>query len=290
MVQLGAFAPADGREDERCARNRFESPSSCSNLVFMSHPRGTNAQLASLKQSLLTMSVNEPSAHRSNRGGWHSEGHHRILDVTEDSLPGISYARQRIDAAVRAYLQVTHKDREAQIGFRMSWASVNKPGDWNVQHTHSSQSDGADAVLTGAFYVSCPDRNDCVLMISGLHDAVAQGSARLDRQTQFSTREGESAFHFQEGAVVVFPTLLEHYVPPYVSNSTSDYRVSLSFDAQVYFLHQTTHLRLDLRRTPYEEPNVQLESPGSHLDYSWRCFDGERLVEPTSSADRDVSV
>jgi hypothetical protein len=194
----------------------------------------------------------------SNRGGWQLP--HRTLLQMTGRYPGVRVAEDLIRAAIEAHVlamlnasssaatsaastQATSAadhlfgggsgGGEIRVKIDSSWANINGPGHWNAPHVHLA--DDLTADLSGALYVKCGDLNGrCTL---GLIDArVGFASGFGGSSGSGSNSSTKLLDQLEAGDCVIFPSWLEHYVPPSRQPQAVGPRISVSFNAAVRFL------------------------------------------------------
>lgn len=124
--------------------NLFSSP-------FMTHVWADSAELnRELRQHILAYERENPrrGQSKSNVGGWHSQT--GLLEFCGDA--GQLLLRRAIEMANHATLQVLAGRDPTEFGWRLeAWANVNRPGDFNREHTHGM------STWSGTYYVDPGD-------------------------------------------------------------------------------------------------------------------------------------
>jgi hypothetical protein len=94
------------------------------------------------------------------------------------------------------------------------WASINKKNDFNTVHSHTNVFD-----LSGVYYVKVPVNSGNIVFRDP-----RQGQIHSNSKLYGSDSEQFMPF---ECMLLIFPSWLEHYVLP---NLSDDDRISISFD------------------------------------------------------------
>jgi len=175
--------------------------------------------ISALRSFIPSLAKRSRGVKKSNRGGWHSAG--------SDLLNGLpsNLARQ-----VRAVLLTAASEyiksaggEAVQLSLLGVWANVNGPGHSNVAHSHPG-------LLSGALYVDPGSVEGAVLCLSDPRMAVpADESWRrcMTGADAWDSSGGMSVEGLNSGDLLLFPSWLQHHVPPH--NSTEP-RISVSFN------------------------------------------------------------
>ena len=145
---------------------------------------------------------NEPSQKKSNSGGYQSRdtlNEDGIFKELVKALNNISnnILKEHIDNDVK------------QVGVTELWANINLKNNFNWAHTHSG-------ILSGVFYLETPD--NCGNLV--FCNPATRSDGHLIRAKNYHVKP-------QRLACIMFPSWLEHYVEP---NLSDDRRMSLSFN------------------------------------------------------------
>lgn len=143
-----------------------------------------------------------PSVQKSNRGGWQSQ-----LFSSDESISNV------VRSAVETYKRGTRLE-ELCLDLELDnyWFNVNPPGTYNSLHIHPG------SVLSGVFWVSCPE--NCGRLIV----------RHPNEMVNYYLGPDELSIDPQEGLLVLFPSYLPHLVEP---NQGSEDRISISFNLNI---------------------------------------------------------
>ena len=172
---------------------------------------------------------------KSNMGGFHSG------DIGELDWNNFKAGEWFIRSANNALDQAQKKLKLAgPLELTNRWYIVNraKSGEWNLPHNHPN------SVLSGAFYVSCPDKsynrkNERGRWVSGStgtfigiaeNNSVDSLIARKNLEKQ-DHRGGHLIFCPPiEGELIIFPSSLLHMVSPHMGEKD---RIMISFNTRI---------------------------------------------------------
>lgn len=152
---------------------------------------------------ILAMAEKEPSAKKSNFGGWQSRDDiHETEGIFREFTSGLSKIANGILSEYKCQ----------SVEVKEMWANVNGPYCYNGAHTHSG-------VLSGVFYLKVPQNSGKLVLVN---PAVRSDGHFL--------RSSNYAITPEKLACIMFPSWLEHYVEP---NLSDDVRISISFNVGV---------------------------------------------------------
>ena len=151
----------------------------------------------------------------SNRGGWQSEGFEIINedDVLQlflinclSNFPPIKESVQ-----LRGY----------------AWININKPGDYNLSHTHPTNN------LSGVLWIKC-SKNCGDLVFDSPHnfESFLENKSYTDNFKKYNYIDETYHFYPTEGRIIVFPAHISHYVQ---ENKSKEDRISVSFNIRLTF-------------------------------------------------------
>ena len=174
---------------------------------------------AELETAILAQAAESEGIRRSNVGGWHSEA--GLLEWAGDS--GRSLITRMIALANHATRVVfqEHNVSGPRFGWKVSaWANVNRAGDWNKIHFHSS------STWSGTYYVSAGDAPPADHPGAG---NLAFLDPILAGQMSFFSGILPEFYEFvpKPGLMVLFPSYLQHVVLPYLGERP---RISIAFN------------------------------------------------------------
>jgi uncharacterized protein (TIGR02466 family) len=181
------------------------------------------ADLDELCAYLLALRESANGLHRSNRGGWHSDGnlfgkeHREFPWLREMVVQGI------LDFA-GAGLGFT-----GDFAFELTgWAVVNRPGDYNVPHNHNPN------IISGAFYVRVPEGMQAgeIVFLDPRLNLNASVTRSMQERGQLPPWNKTSIAHAPSvGDLLLFPSWLLHYVNAFTAPDPAAERIVISFNA-----------------------------------------------------------
>lgn len=153
-------------------------------------------------EKILEICASEPSVNKSNAGGgWQSRD-----NLHEDPL----FKEFVNSTLIKSIAQPILKEYGIEnFGIQSMWANINNKHSFNYQHTH-------EGLLSGVFYLKIPQNSGRLVFTN---PAV--------RSESHPIRQKNYPIVPQELACIVFPSWLEHYVEP---NMTEESRISISFN------------------------------------------------------------
>ena len=153
-------------------------------------------------ERVLEIYNSEPSAEKSNAGGgWQSRD-----DLHKEPI----FKEFVNNTLLKSISQPILKEYGIEeFGIQSMWANVNQKYSFNYQHTH-------EGYLSGVYYLKVPQNSGRLIFTN---PAV--------RSESHPIRQKNYPIIPQELACIVFPSWLEHYVEP---NMSDEARVSISFN------------------------------------------------------------
>lgn len=100
-----------------------------------------------------------------------------------------------------------------------SWCTFNGKNDFHHVHSHSN------SIVSGVFYINVSEENDCIRFVHPIRSQLMIGC---------NENGGEYIQTVCNNFLIMFPSYIEHYVPPV--NYDEYTRISLSFNS---FIHGT---------------------------------------------------
>lgn len=150
------------------------------------------------------MAALQPSVFKSNVGGWQSKDDlhksNKLFETLATTLE--KYANDALEDAVFKPVCVTEM-----------WANVNSKYCSNIAHTHSG-------ILSGVFYLQVSERSGRLV----LRNPAIRSDSHYIRAENY-------VINPRVLKCVLFPSWLEHYVEP---NLSEDLRISVSFNIGLY--------------------------------------------------------
>lgn len=151
---------------------------------------------------ILDLQQTTPSVKKSNFGGWQSKD-----DLNEH---GIFQELSDVIKSLASDILKNYTDRPPYI--QSMWANVNEKYTYNMTHSHEGE-------LSGVFYLTIPEDSGKLVMVNP--------SVRSDTKV---IRNKNYPIQPQNLACIMFPSWLEHYVEPNLSDKP---RISMSFNIGV---------------------------------------------------------
>ncbi len=180
---------------------------------------GCEAVNRGLRALILELADPDPSNHRSNVGGWHSQN-----DFLKS---GDTHVRQLLDWITTALTGMTQATGGAETATKgdftvLGWANVLYPGGYNKAHTHNS------FAWSGVYYVDIGDQaaKDQLSGIIEFFDPRAGVGSPLVPGDPF---DQPLYFRPEAGQLFMFPGWLRHYVHPYTGQRP---RISVAFNVR----------------------------------------------------------
>ena len=147
---------------------------------------------------ILELEKTEPTAKKSNFGGYQSRD-----NLNEESI---------FQELVETLTTLVNNSVSKKIKITEMWANVNHYKDCNGAHVHSGY-------LSGVFYLKVPENSGNLILCNP--------NVRADT-TEF--RPDNYCIEPKELACIIFPSWLEHYVEP---NMSEEPRISMSFNCEI---------------------------------------------------------
>eukprot|EP01147_Barroeca_monosierra_P000155 gene155-3546_t len=192
---------------------------------------GSTSLLSALGNQITDVrAADSHGVYKSNKGGWQSRS-----DLLERNGMTSCRTLRLLYAALREYiLDSIQRNKDStidsvQMDIHAAWAGINTKGSYNSPHVHP------DSTFSGVLYIK-----------SGYSSENA--STQLVFVTPQCPWSSPAMCHhklsIQAGDVVIFPSWLEHFVPPHLGTQP---RIALAFNARIRFKY--THNRY-LRALP----------------------------------------
>ena len=149
----------------------------------------------------------------SNYGGWQSSGYEIVNE--DDVLHSF---------LINCLSDFTSLKKSIDM-FVYGWINVNKPGDYNIKHTHPTSD------LSGVLWVKAPENCGNIVFDSPFafqtHNEV---ESYTDEFRNLNNYNHCHYFNPIEGRILVFPSHLQHHV---LHNKSEEDRISVSFNIKL---------------------------------------------------------
>lgn len=161
-----------------------------------------NNQKEHIKQyidDILALSSSQPSARKSNFGGWQSS----------DDIHLNSVFKPFVDTLNNIAAEALSLYSKKRYSIQSMWANVNYTNNFNAHHIH-------EGYLSGVFYLQVPANSGRLILVN---PAIRSGMSLI--------RQKDYPISPEPLACILFPSWLEHYVEP---NNSEQPRISISFN------------------------------------------------------------
>lgn len=145
----------------------------------------------------------QPSEKKSNFGGWQSHDNLHQIPVFKEFVTSLENIANSI---------VSEYSTNTPVRLSELWGNINNFYNFNGAHTHGG-------VLSGVFYIKTPVNSGRLI----LKNPAVRSDAHLFRLKDYAITP-------EPLACIIFPSWLEHYVEP---NMSDEERISLSFNFNV---------------------------------------------------------
>jgi uncharacterized protein (TIGR02466 family) len=149
-------------------------------------------------EAIKTIEKTEPSVKRSNFGGYQ----------THDNLHQVPVFKEFTSTLIH----IAQKCLDRQVKITEMWGNINYKNCYNGAHTHGGE-------LSGVFYLKVPKNSGKLILCN----PAVRSDGKFLRANNFAV-EPDSL------ALIMFPSWLEHYVDP---NLSEEERISLSFNFSI---------------------------------------------------------
>lgn len=167
-----------------------------------------------IKDYCYSLKENQPSSRYSNIGGWHSElitGHIPVLN--------------KLFVSVSHRLNALHKHfnfrDDMQISISNFWVNINGRGHANAPHTHRG------FTFSGVYFVQGGEGSGDLVLVHPSQQFPYHYTDQPFKDNSIDKSLGTVQYTPQPGRLVIFPSWIQHYVQP---NLTDSDRVSIAFD------------------------------------------------------------
>ena len=174
-----------------------------------------------LEPAILEREAKDTGLQISNVGGWHSGAD--LLSWPEVRLTDLE---ESLDSSVRHLLAFDSRIEKFSADIKLrAWANVNRAGDFNAFHSHPNQH------WSGVYYVRAGDYGGDRHPHAG-HIELIDPRGCINNFSYPGRNQFGSSVKFapRDGMLLLFPSWLQHYVNPFVSDTL---RISLAFNARI---------------------------------------------------------
>ena len=154
----------------------------------------------------------EDQKHKPNEGNTTSEFRKILHNKKCASL------RQFIEESLENYFDQVYKPKQdVEPYITQSWCNYSKPGQWHHKHAHPN------SIISGVYYIQA-EMTDKIMF----YHPKRYHQIRVHPPRDWNMFNSESWWYgVTTGQLVLFPSSLEHHVPPVEGKET---RISLSFN------------------------------------------------------------
>ena len=149
----------------------------------------------------------------SNRGGWQSKG----FDVNDEN-----------DKLHQFIVNCLSQFPYIKISVKLllhGWININKPGDYNVMHSHPTND------LSGVIWLNAPKDSGRIVFVSPFNfKSYKEMSSYTDDFKKSFNIDESYYFNPIAGRILVFPSHLQHEV---LENKSNEDRISVSFNIRL---------------------------------------------------------
>ncbi len=162
-----------------------------------------------------TQNNDQIGINKSNIKGWHSKDFDLQDTVTKNFIEFIS-------PAIEGVITDMNWEKEKQkININNMWAIINTGGSKNIRHQHGN------STISGAYYVRAPENSGDIVFYDPRPAPVYSYPKAVNPNILNAQVNGISP---KEGALVLFPSYLDHSVNENLSN---DERIVVSFNITI---------------------------------------------------------
>lgn len=169
-----------------------------------------------LKEYALALRKNSPGVIKSNFLGWQSD----ILKTPNDQITVFVDTLLKKGNFLKSHLGFKNN---SIVYLNNLWININQKSSFNRPHIHP------DCIFSGVYYVSCSEDSGKIVF---KHPSIAQQLFIKEETLETFTEFNAATWSIlpEAGKLVIFPSWLEHYVEP---NVTEEERISIAFNMNV---------------------------------------------------------
>ena len=152
---------------------------------------------------------------KSNIGGWHSNDFDMDIEEIQNFIKFISPSIQKV------ITDMSWEKEKQTIKINNMWAIINTGGSANSRHQHGN------STISGAYYVRAPEKSGDIVFYDP-RPAPIYSHPNIERPNFLNAQV--NGISPKEGALVLFPSYLEHSVN---ENHSGKERIVISFNIRI---------------------------------------------------------
>ena len=163
-------------------------------------------------EDIIDEGMHDPT-HEPRGGNWTSHNTY----IFNNKLTKIKqFCEKHINIYVK---EILNPKEEVNYYITQSWLNVTNPGEWHPHHTH------ANSIISGTFYISI-EEGDTITWL----DPNSKAKEPQSTPKEFNSwNTPEWSFTVNNNQLLLFPSWLDHYVPPNQS-ARSEPRMTIAFN------------------------------------------------------------
>ena len=162
-----------------------------------------------------TQSKDQDGINKSNIKGWHSKDFDLTNNEPRNFITFISPAIEKV------MIDMNWEKEKQKVNINNMWAIINTGGSTNLRHQHGN------STISGAYYVRAPEKSGDIVFYDPRPAPVYSYPQAINPNLLNAQVNGISP---KEGALVLFPSYLDHSVNENLSN---DERIVISFNITI---------------------------------------------------------
>ena len=162
-----------------------------------------------------TQSKDQDGINKSNIKGWHSKDFDLKNNEPRNFITFISPAIEKV------MIDMNWEKEKQKVNINNMWAIINTGGSTNLRHQHGN------STISGAYYVRAPEKSGDIVFYDPRPAPAYSYPQAINPNLLNAQVNGISP---KEGALVLFPSYLDHSVNENLSN---DERIVISFNITI---------------------------------------------------------
>ena len=162
-----------------------------------------------------TQSKDQDGINKSNIKGWHSKDFDLKNNEPRNFITFISPAIEKV------MIDMNWEKEKQKVNINNMWAIINTGGSTNLRHQHGN------STISGAYYVRAPEKSGDIVFYDPRPAPVYSYPQAINPNLLNAQVNGISP---KEGALVLFPSYLDHSVNENLSNEE---RIVISFNITI---------------------------------------------------------